>query len=353
MMMNVQEQTVMHKQASVDLPHGYHSRPPTMDDLGATVAMFNAESRHTTGVEMFEPNEIESEWTSPGFKLGRDTRVVLAPDGGVAGYYEVWDLHDPHVSVNGWGRVHPDHTGKGIGSHLVRWAENRARQAIPLAPPEARVVMYLHALSKNKAAGQLFVDHGFELIRHSLRMRIDLDGPPPEPSWPEGIAVRPMRVGEDERAIVNADREAFRDHWGYVETPFEEEYQRLLHMMRSDENFDPSLWFMAMDGDEVAGIALCAPKAHHDPEMGWVRVLGVRRPWRHRGIGLALLRHCFNVFYRRGLRKAGLGVDAQSLTGATRLYEKAGMRSDPEFQYSLYEKELRPGEDLLTREAAG
>jgi mycothiol synthase len=80
-----------------------------------------------------------------------------------------------------------------------------------------------------------------------------------------------------------------------------------------------------------------------------VGTLGVRRPWRRRGVALALLQHSFGEFYRRGLRKAGLGVDASSLTGATRLYRKAGMRSDPAYQYDLYEKELRPGEDLLTQ----
>jgi hypothetical protein len=42
-------------------------------------------------------------------------------------------------------------------------------------------------------------------------------------------------------------------------------------------------------------------------------------------------------------------VDAQSLTGATRLYQKAGMRPDPQRQFSLYEKELRPGKDITTR----
>ena len=59
---------------------------------------------------------------------------------------------------------------------------------------------------------------------------------------------------------------------------------------------------------------------------------------------LALLHHSFGELYRRGKRKVGLEVDAQSLTGATRLYEKAGMRVDR--QYDVYEKELRSGRDL-------
>jgi ribosomal protein S18 acetylase RimI-like enzyme len=75
----------------------------------------------------------------------------------------------------------------------------------------------------------------------------------------------------------------------------------------------------------------------------------VLRPWRRRGLGLALLRHSFQEFFRRGRRKVGLGVDASSLTGATRLYEKAGMRSDEHHKSARFEKELRPGIDLSTK----
>jgi hypothetical protein len=45
--------------------------------------------------------------------------------------------------------------------------------------------------------------------------------------------------------------------------------------------------------------------------------------------------------------RIGLGVDADSLTGATRLYEKAGMRV--ERRYELWEKELRPGIESATQ----
>lgn len=72
--------------------------------------------------------------------------------------------------------------------------------------------------------------------------------------------------------------------------------------------------------------------------MGWIFGLGVRRPWRRRGLGLALLRHCLGALYDRGKRRVGLGVDAQSPTGATRLYEKAGMSVYR--RNGIYEKDL-------------
>jgi len=114
--------------------------------------------------------------------------------------------------------------------------------------------------------------------------------------------------------------------------------------MTKYDGFDPTLWFLAMDGDEIAGISLCRPYAYDDPDMGFVNVLAVRRPWRKRGLGLALLRHSFNEFYHRGKRKVGLGVDAQNLTGALHLYEKAGMHVHR--QFDSYEKELRAGREI-------
>jgi ribosomal protein S18 acetylase RimI-like enzyme len=81
--------------------------------------------------------------------------------------------------------------------------------------------------------------------------------------------------------------------------------------------------------------------------MGWVDTLGVRRPWRRQGLAEALLYHSFAELRRRGLTRVGLGVDAHSLTGATRLYEKVGMRAIRDF--TLFEKELRPGVNLATQ----
>jgi mycothiol synthase len=339
------------------LPGGYTSRPARLDDVEATVAMMNADAKQLVGIEKFVVEDTRAEWQTPGFNLEQDTHLVLDQKGQVVAYYEVWDPDPPHVNIYVWGRVHPEHTGKGIGTYLMNWAEERARLSLPKSPPEARVIMTGFAISLNGTSRELFLAEGFELVRHSLRMVIRLDEAPEEPVWPEGITVRRMIPGQDERAVIQAVRESFKDHYGYVEHPFEDEYQRLLHQVETDPNFDPNLWFLAVDGDQVVGTSLCRGKTNDDPEMGWVGTLGVIRPWRRRGLGLALLRHSFGEFYRRGIHKVGLGVDAQSLTGATDLYLKAGMQPDPARQFDLFEKELRPGVDITTKsvevEAAG
>jgi ribosomal protein S18 acetylase RimI-like enzyme len=175
-------------------------------------------------------------------------------------------------------------------------------------------------------------------------MRIDMDTPPVVPEWPAGITLHTYNPETDLEAVYRAVNDSFRDHYGHIDMPFEEGLKRFKHFMTGYEGFDPTLWFIAMDGNDVAGVCLCREKSYDNPEVGYINTLGVLRPWRKRGIGLALLRHSFSELYRRGKRKAGLGVDAQNLTGALRLYENAGMHVHQAFD--RYEKEFRPGKEI-------
>ncbi|MFQ6102209.1 MAG: GNAT family N-acetyltransferase [Anaerolineae bacterium] len=328
------------------LPENFAARPATMDDVEAVVELLNACSIEQIGRPRVEVDEIRTDWQQPTFNLETDTLVVFAPDGKLAGHAALWDS-GPHVRIFVAGDVHPEYKGQGIGTSLCQWAEERARQAVSKAPEGARVVLMQEKLSTNEPARALLREQGYQLVRHGFRMVIEMNGLPPEPIVPAGLTIRTFARERDARAVVQAVREAFQDHWGYVEQPFEEEYQEWVHWMDNDPRYDPSLWFLAVDGEEIAGLSLCCPRTVEDPEMGWVDALGVRRPWRRRGLALALLHHSFGELYRRGKRKVGLGVDAQSLTGATRLYKKAGMHVDR--RYDTYENELRPGEDLSTQ----
>ena len=325
-------------------------RPATMDDVEAVVDLLTACSIELIGNPELGVDEIRTGWQRPSFNLETDTLVMLAPDGQIVGYSAVWD-NAPHVCIFVDGSARPEYRGQGIGMVLCQWAEDRARQSIPKAPEAARVALRQEKLSTDEAARALLRGQGYQLARYELCMLIEMDEPPPAPVVPEGIVIRPFVREQEARALVMAVREAFKDHWGYVERPFEDDFQDWMHYLDKAPDSDPSLWFVAVncDGgkDEIVGTSLCHPTLAEDPEKSLVLGLGVRRPWRRQGIALALLRHCFSALYRRGKRKVTLGVDAQSLTGATRLYEKAGMRVDR--QYVTYEKELRPGKDLSTQ----
>jgi ribosomal protein S18 acetylase RimI-like enzyme len=187
-----------------------------------------------------------------------------------------------------------------------------------------------------------------EVIRHFYEMHIEFDNLPEAPAVPEGIEIRSFDPETELAGVALTYQDSFKDHFGFVEEPFEKLMEGVRYMIENDPHYDPAFWFVAMDGDQMAGISLCSPKTIEDPEMGFVDVLGVRRPWRGRGLGLALLQHSFVQMVGNGSKRAGLGVDASSLTGATRLYEKAGMSVAR--QYNAYRKILREGQDISTTE---
>jgi mycothiol synthase len=308
-----------------------------MDDLEAVSELIAACDIATYGTPDISLEEIRTAWQSPQFNLETDAYVVVAPRGRIVGYGDVEDRE--HVRLYSFVRVHPDYCGRGIGTHLLGLTEARARQHILHARPGTRISLNNWIVGVDEAARGLLQQEGYKLIRHSWRMEIELDEIPLVPAWPEGITIRTFVPGQDEFAVFTADQEAFQDHWGYMPINFE----LWEHWALKREGFDPSLWFLAVAGDEIAGLSLCK----YEMDLGWVDTLAVLRPWRRKGLGMALLRHSFAEFYRRGTHKIGLGVDAQNLTGATRLYERAGMHVAR--QYDVYEKELRAGVELSTQ----
>lgn len=174
---------------------------------------------------------------------------------------------------------------------------------------------------------------GWRPIRHSYQMRIELDGEVPEPVWPDGLEPRNVREGEEER-VYEAHMDAFADHWDFRRQSFDDwaRYSTASH------RFDPLLWWLVDDGDDLAAISLNAWHFSGDQQFGWIHVLGVRPRWRRRGLATALLRHSFRDFEQRGATRVGLGVDGENTTGAVRLYEQVGMHQVR--RNDTYEKKL-------------
>ncbi len=332
-----------------NLPEGYTARPATMADLEAAVGVMNAHSLALSGRAEHDIKAIEREWHTPGWNLETDTRVVFAPDGQMAAYEEVWNVTTPKVRPFLWGRVHPDHMNRGIGAHLVQWAEARLREDIDQAPEGTQIVIQTGFETNDQAACALMESQGYKVTRYFWRMEVEFDAPPPAPQWPEGITVRTIQPGEDEREGYRVARTAFRDHWGHLDVPFEEAYERWENMIIKADDYDRTLRFLAMDGDAIIGTSFCMPRPFDNSDMGWVGTLGVLREYRGRGIAKALLLHSFGEFYRRGQKRVGLGVDAANPTGATKLYESVGMRATREF--ANYGKEIREGVDLTADSA--
>jgi mycothiol synthase len=311
-----------------DLPSGFTLRPPVRADAQGVADLIAARDIADYGSTDANVEEVQNYWEAPRFDLAQDARIIIAPDGLIVGYEEVYPRSDERLEFDGY--VHPREAERGLGTLLLRWAEERARQRVGEMQAAGQVILRGNTAAVDQNASAMFNAEGFALVRKFWRMEIEMTSPPDRPAWPAGITVRAMRPDRDARVVHATIEEAFADHWGHLPRSFEDWEQMVLQR----DDFDPALTFMAFDGNQVAGAVV---NRHRD--IAWVWQLAVRPAWRKRGLGLALLLHAFNEFYQRGDRMVGLGVDAQSLTGATRLYEKAGMHVTR--RYDTYEKVLR------------
>jgi len=320
------------------LPRDFHIRSPKLSDLETVYRLIEVCDIAEFGTRDLTLSDLRTLWQGPTFSLETDAWMVVDAEDRLVGYADV--EHRQHVRIYTFVRVHPELVGQGIEEYLLQQTEVWAQRQIPLAEPGVRVTLNGWTGDQNDTALRAYERAGFKEVRRHWRMEVEMSQAPMAPEWPERVIVRTFKPGRDDRAVFEAIDEAFQDHWGHMEGDFEE----WKHWTIERENFDPLLWFLAFDGDEIAGASLCT----YQIDDGWVDTLAVRRPWRRKGLGMALLLHSFGEFYRRGKHKVGLGVDSQNLTGATRLYERAGMHVAR--TYISYDKELRAGIELSTRE---
>jgi mycothiol synthase len=280
-------------------------RPATRDDFEAIADVFRAADEAVSG----RPSSIDVDavdgWLQT-ISLERNT-WLLEENGAVVGAAFAQLFGELGNSA---GAVRPSARGRGLGARLADLVETRLTE-------EGARRMHTWTVAGDSAADDLFGARGFTEARRFWDMAIELDAEPPEPAVPVEAFGE-----EDALAFHEALDEAFSEHWEHDSEPFEEWWAR----QRRRENFDPSLWFVIRDGDELAGVARNEARAL----SGYVGALGVRRAWRGRGYGRALLLHTFREFRRRGLTRATLGVDASNATGATRLYESVGMYVEQE-----------------------
>jgi mycothiol synthase len=330
------------------LPAGYTTRAGKLEDYLLLFDMVNAYAQRLNGRnDLNDPELIRLDWQNDGFNPETDVNAVLTPDGSLVGLAECWLIHKPLVHPWNWICVHPDHLDRGIWEYLLAWGENRSRSALDVVEPGLRVALRTGTEHHNGAGMRAIAKMGWAPLRSFYRMEIDLKSVPEVPALPEGILIRPFDPATETEAVYHCFVDSFRDHFGFVEQPFEKGFNEFKHNLIEEPGHDPNYWFVAVNGSEIVGISLCRPVDVEDAESGWVNELGVRRPWRKRGIASALLKHSFAALYARGQKRAALGVDATSLTGAQRIYEEAGMHVAR--QFDQFEKEIRPGREISTQ----
>lgn len=300
---------------SSSLPEPLVVRPATLDDVDAVNELMVAADVAVQGWSDGTPDELLMWWR----RNDPEENSWLVLDGAAVAYGDYFE-HGDRAELDGY--VRPDRKGEGVGTWLIERAEERARVA-------GIRRLQTFCLAPDADTRRLFEHHGFAEARRYYRMLIDLDGAPQEPEWPDGLRVATFRE-EDAQAFYGALGEAFAEEWNFVQDPFEE--WRTLRLEAPD--FDPTVWFLVWDGDEVAAVL----RGERRGEQGWIGAIGVRPAWRKQGLGLALLRHAFADWFRRGVTTVALGVDAENPTGATRLYERAGMHVG--YEAIAFQKEL-------------
>ena len=207
---------------------------------------------------------------------------------------------------------------EGDADALPRLLSFGEDQAAAVAAPGAVLHTRVEAEDPNRAVWE---GAGYSVVRRWFQMAIDLDRELPEPEWPEGVRARQFEAGADDRSAYQADMAAFADHWNFAPMA----YERWRMWTLEKPGFDPSLWVLADAEGAVAGFSFNEPHRSGVPGVSRVAALGVLRPWRRRGVGLALLLESFRILRDAVFRESRLEVDAESPTGAVRLYERAGM----------------------------
>ena len=192
------------------LPAELIIRVPREDELEAICKMLNACDMVDCGIFDSPLDQLRDQWRSPDFHPEIDAWIAVASGERIVAYAALAAYKN--VSVNSYVRVHPDYRGQSIGTHLRALIDQRAREFVPLAPLEMRVVLHSWCHSGNFAGKQLLENAGYICNRHTWAMFIDLSETLPQPEWPEGIVLRPFVPERDAHAVFEAVDESFQDH---------------------------------------------------------------------------------------------------------------------------------------------
>ena len=230
----------------------------------------------------------------------------------------------------------PQWRGQGIRRAMLRHNECRLREIAVAHPKEGLRFFEVWAGDAEVDWVSLLIGEGYKPVRYSFEtVRPNLENIPDLP-LPEGVEVRPSKP-EHFRKIFDAAAEAFQDHWGASQW-HDEEFER----WQEQSFFNPALWQVAWDGDEVAGMILNfiheKENSEYNRKRGYTEEISVRRPWRKKGLARALLARSFKLLKDKGMTEAALGVDAENISGALKLYESMGFRTVK--RYTTYRKPL-------------
>lgn len=283
-------------------PATHDLRPATAADLEAVTAAVVA-SQRANGVGAFiaTADDIAGDWSRPSMDLATDTRLVEDDTGRVVAYA---DYFAGRCSVE----VHPDARGRGIGSALAAWSEQRARQ-------DGQEQVGQTIPDTASAARDLLMARGYVKRWDTWALAYPLADEPPSPQPLDGIEIRTLVRPDDDRDLYDVVEAAFST-WDDRDDAMAFEDWRATWLSRAT---DLDLVLVAVAGDRLVGASIGTAEGGD----GWVDQLAVVPDAWGRGIGGALLMASFGRFHDRGLGTARLTTESR--TGALGLYLHVGM----------------------------
>lgn len=313
--------------APIDSLPGACWRPLALDDVTAYVRLLEAARVADGGEEVATEEVTRRELEDPHAPPATNSLVLELPDRSLGASMIALERLEAASArrVFLWGLTHPGLRSRGIGTAILRWGIDRATEILAAQPDDLPGIIETFKEDRLADAVALHEAHGFRPARWYFDMRRDIREPLPAMPDLDGLEVRTYEPAWAERVRL-AHNEAFADHWG-SEPQTAEIWNR---EFVGDPYFRADLSFVVLDGDEIAGYTVNYV-AESDWEAtgvreGWVGQLGVRRPWRKRGLATALLVRSMEAFRAAGIDAAILGVDAENPTGALGIYERVGFR---------------------------
>jgi mycothiol synthase len=298
-------------------------RPIEPDDAAGWAGLLTAIEIADEGSHFVSERDLLETFAEPYRDFARGSVAVYDGDM-MVGYADLVarSTADPVHEMRLHGGVHPRYRQRGLGGQLLDWAEEAAAVVHEDRHPGLPMSLSGWCKQDNASASALYNRHGYSATRSMHLMAMDLSASPSPSPLPAGVGIAgftPERSGD----ALLVRNEAFRDHWGSIETTAEA-WTRAI----GAESFRPAFSSLAYAEGEPLGLVLAFEHEAHTEATGirdlYVGIVGTRRAGRKRGIASALLTRVLAQARDAGFTRTSLDVDAESLTGAVGLYQRIG-----------------------------